>query len=109
MNNIALMVLLPFALIYVLTTDYISITTAHPEALIANVYIFILGVLGTSICVILFNMLIKRVSTLFATSVTYLIPFFAIMWGIFDGELLSVFHVISLIVILTGIYFINKS
>lgn len=107
-TSIALVTLTPFVIAYTLTTNYVETTLTHPEALKANAYIFILGVLGTSICVILFNMLIKKVSTLFATSVTYLIPFFAIMWGIVDGELLSIFHVISLLVILTGIYFINK-
>ena len=71
-------------------------------------YIAILAILGTAFCVILFNMLIKKTSTLFATSVTYLIPFFALMWGFIDGEKINTIQLISLIITIVGIYFINK-
>ena len=71
-------------------------------------YIAILAIFGTVISVVLFNMLIKKTSGVFATSVTYLIPIIAIFWGVLDGEEISLLQLGSITVILIGIYFINK-
>ena len=51
---------------------------------------------------------IKKTSEIFATSVTYLIPVVAIFWGLIDGEVISLQQLFSIMVILVGIYFINK-
>ena len=99
----------PFIIIYLFTTDFITVTTSHPTASLALTYIIILSVFGTALAIVLFNMLIKKTSTLFATSVTYLIPIIAILWGILDGEKINIIQVISVIIVLIGIYFINKS
>ena len=48
-------------------------------------------------------------SPLFASSVTYLVPVVAIMWGVWDGEVLFPLHFAGMVLILLGIYFINKS
>ncbi len=98
----------PFTIIYILSTDFIEITITSAYATNALIYIGLLAILGTAISVILFNLLIKRTTALFASSVTYLIPVFAIMWGILAGEILTFYHLISISVILLGIYFINK-
>ena len=41
-------------------------------------------------------------------SVTYLIPVFAIMWGVIDGETINTFHLIWMGVILLGVFLVNK-
>jgi drug/metabolite transporter (DMT)-like permease len=61
------------------------------------------------IAVLIFNHLIKHTTTLFASSVTYLIPLFAIMWGISDGEQIAVMTFVWIGVILLGVYLVNKS
>jgi len=58
---------------------------------------------------VLFNKLIKRSDALFASSVTYLIPIVAIMWGIADKEVLRPVHFLGLAGALIGVYLINKS
>ena len=98
----------PFSLIYLFTTDFISITFSSPKSFIAIGYILILAVFGTALSVILFNMLIKKTTALFATSVTYLIPIVAIIWGVLDGEIFNIYQGICIIITLLGIYFINK-
>jgi len=50
------------------------------------IYINVLGIVGTGLAVWIFNLLIKETSSVFASSVTYLIPIVAIVWGIADGE-----------------------
>ena len=98
----------PFALAYLFTTDFINITINNDQSFTAIFYITILAIFGTGLAVILFNMLIKKTTTLFATSVTYLIPIVSILWGIFDGEIINIIQLISVIITLGGIYFINK-
>ncbi len=98
----------PIAGIYLFTTDFTEITLGKTDAPMHLFYIVLLAVFGTAIAVILFNMLIKKVSAVFSSSVTYIIPVFAIFWGLVDGEevLLSQFLFIG--VILFGVYIVNK-
>jgi len=94
--------------IYLFSTNFLATTAQDDSAGIALFYIALLAILGTVISVILFNMLIKKTSGVFATSVTYLIPIIAIFWGVLDGESVNYIQIISIVVILIGIYFINK-
>jgi drug/metabolite transporter (DMT)-like permease len=70
--------------------------------------IAILAVLGTAIALVLFNKLVQDTNTLFASSVTYLIPIVAIGWGMLDGERLSAIQIGCAFVMLAGIVLINR-
>jgi len=98
----------PFTLLYLLSTNFASVTLNHPDSFMALIYIAILSILGTALAIIVFNMLIKTTTTVFATSVTYLIPIVAIFWGVFDNETMSLIQIFSATITLLGIYFINK-
>ena len=99
----------PFAITYLFTTDFVEVSLSIPLAKVAFLYIALLAIFGTAIAVILFNMLIKKTSTLFATSVTYLIPIIAVSWGILDGEKINIIQLFSLIITIIGIYCINRT
>lgn len=71
-------------------------------------YVSILAVLGTAIAMILFYKLIQISSTVFASSVTYLMPIIALLWGIFDGEKLKLIHISAMLIILFGVYIIQQ-
>jgi drug/metabolite transporter (DMT)-like permease len=66
-----------------------------------------LSLFGSVLSLFVYNNLIHHTSAIFATSVTYIIPVFALMWGILDGESLSGLQSISMLVILTGVYLVN--
>jgi drug/metabolite transporter (DMT)-like permease len=68
----------------------------------------ILGVVGTALASVLFYVLVKRSGGLFASLVTYGIPFVAIGWGIYYGETFTYFQFIALLIILLGVYLANK-
>jgi drug/metabolite transporter (DMT)-like permease len=68
----------------------------------------VLGVVGTSIASILFYMLIKRSSIVFASMVTYGIPIIAVAWGVYFGESITLLQIGSLFIILAGVYIVNK-
>lgn len=68
----------------------------------------ILGVMGTAVASILFYMLLKRAGALFASTVTYGIPFVAIAWGLLDHESITAWQVGCLGIILGGVYLANR-
>ncbi len=105
---LAFMFIGPFTITYLFTTDFIDITIQNPLAFKALSFISILAIIGTAISVMLFNMLIKETSALFATSTTYLIPIFAIMWGFFDTESINYTQILGISIILIGVYFTKK-
>jgi drug/metabolite transporter (DMT)-like permease len=94
--------------IYLFSTDFISKTQSAEGSASSLLAVVTLAIFSTAISTVLFNKLIKISSALFASSVTYLIPFVAILWGMGFGEHLGIMHVIGLVVILLGVYLINK-
>lgn len=89
-------------------TGYFSLPLTQIPFLISTAAATVLGIFGTAIASILFYMLVKRASGLFASTVTYGIPFVAIGWGIGDGELVNVAQILWLSLILLGVYLANK-
>ena len=71
-------------------------------------FIMVLGVFGTGIANLLFFRLIQISSTVFATSVTYLIPIVAFFWGLLDNEMLTPMQFFGACVILFGIWLSGK-
>lgn len=70
-------------------------------------YVSILAIVGTAIAMILFYKLIQQTSAIFASVVTYLMPIIAVMWGVLDGEKLTLVHALGGILILAGVYLIQ--
>jgi len=71
-------------------------------------YVVILCLVGTCIAKIMFNKLIQLSSAVFSVSVTYLIPIVGIFWGLLDGELFSLKQFFATLLILFGVYLVNK-
>ncbi len=71
-------------------------------------YLSILTVMGTAIAVMLYYKLIQQTSAVFASTVTYLMPLVAVIWGLLDGERFSIWYVIGGMLILWGIYLIRE-
>jgi drug/metabolite transporter (DMT)-like permease len=71
-------------------------------------YLVALALVGTALANILFNKLIKLSSPVFAASVTYLIPLVAILWGLFDGEKISLIQLFGGLIILFGVWLVNR-
>lgn len=68
----------------------------------------VLGIFGTAVASVLFYMLMKRAGPLFASMVTYGIPFVALFWGSLAGEVITMVQIACLILILLGVYLANK-
>lgn len=96
------------ALIVLIYTGYFKLQLSNPAVLLASSAAALLGVLGTAIATILFYVLVKRAGGIFASMVTYGIPFVAIGWGIIYGENFGWVQAICMLVILTGVFYTSK-
>lgn len=67
----------------------------------------VLGMMGTAMATILFYILMKRAGVLFSSMVTYGIPFVAVFWGVVGGENIGWVQIVGLVIILTGVYYVN--
>lgn len=71
-------------------------------------YVTILAMMGTAMAMILFYKLIQKTTVVFASSVTYLMPVIAVMWGILAGEKFNFWFVIGGGLIFIGVYLIRE-
>lgn len=106
-TSIAFFTVLIPSLIISLSSGTIETIMVNEFASSGLMYILILSVIGTAFAVILFNQLISTSSVLFASSVTYLIPIVAVVIGVSLGEEIGVYQVISMVVILLGVFVAN--
>lgn len=97
----------PFAGAYLWYSDFSLLELNHIEQ-VNLFYVFLLALFSSVIAVIGINILIKHTTAVFASSVTYIIPVFAIMWGIFDGESVSIIQILAIAITLFGVYLVNK-
>jgi len=98
------------ALAYLLLgTSFLHKLATVPGAWAAFGYIALLATLSTAVATVLFNMLIQRSTTLFASSSTYLIPIVALGWGALDGEAFNGWHALGMVIILAGVAVIHRA
>ena len=92
-----------------LGTDFWHKLHTVPGAGAALGYIGLLALFSTAVGLVLFNLLIRRASALFAASSTYLIPVVALAWGVADGEVIHLLHYVGLVIILVGVAIVNRA
>lgn len=107
-TSLALLLVSPIGLIILLSTDFIPRLSGNEFALQGLGSIALLAIVGTALALILFNQLVKDTNTIFASSVTYLIPLVAIGWGIIDGERVTFSQIGFALIMLCGVILINR-
>ncbi|REH56406.1 EamA domain-containing membrane protein RarD [Tenacibaculum gallaicum] len=103
-----LLLIIP-AFVVLMFSGFFSTFEVTTETTSALGYITVLAVLGTGIAKVLFNKMVHLSSPVFAASVTYLIPAVAVMWGVIDGEKLSLIQLLAGGIILFGVWLVNKA
>ncbi|WP_425656960.1 DMT family transporter [Tenacibaculum ascidiaceicola] len=103
-----LLLIIP-AFIVLAFSGFFSTFEVTEETTSALGYITVLAVVGTGIAKVLFNKMVHLSSPVFAASVTYLIPAVAVIWGIVDGEKLSLIQLLAGGIILFGVWLVNKA
>jgi len=97
----------PLALLFLLTTDFKPVLLTD-KWILHFMALAGLGIIGTAFAMLIMNSLIRYTSAVFASSVTYIIPIFAIIWGVLDNENITWLHIGFMAVVLVGVYLINR-
>jgi len=97
------------ALTVLIFSGFFKTETFEHESIYSSIgFVAILSVFGTVMAKIIFNNLIQISSPVFASSVTYLMPLVALLWGVVDGEIFGLDQGLASLLILCGIYLANK-
>lgn len=97
------------AWVYLLFSGVDLVVATDPKAWQALAAVTALSLLGTVLASIVFYNLVQRTNAVFASTVTYMMPVVALMWGILDGEAVNAVHFLGLITILAGVYITKRS
>jgi drug/metabolite transporter (DMT)-like permease len=107
-TSLAFLVISPMAAGFLLFSDFSHV--ASTEHWLRNLgCIILLAVMGTALAQALFYLLIRETSPVFASMITYFIPVISTLWGIADNESFAPSMLVSVVVILTGVYLINRT
>jgi drug/metabolite transporter (DMT)-like permease len=102
-----LITLLP-SIIVLYYTDFFEVYNGSATQINSLIYILFKASIGTALAMVIYNKLVKISSAVFASTVTYLIPIVALIWGYFDGEIITFWQLLSGILILFGVYIANR-
>ena len=104
---ISLCNLSPFALTLLLSTDIHAVFLTS-DWLLNFGYIAILSVVGSAFANVIYYFLVRDTSPVVASVVAYFIPIVATLWGLSDNEHLVPAMFMSVLLILAGVYLINR-
>lgn len=93
------------ALVWLLAgSDFTTVLATDPGAWKALGYVAFLALFSTVLASVIFFRLIQETNPVFGSTVSYFVPAVALGWGIADGELISLVHLLGLGLILGGVY-----
>jgi drug/metabolite transporter (DMT)-like permease len=95
-----------FIILYL--TGYFSLPLLSMPVIKSTGFSFLLGFGGTAVATVLYYRLVKSAGGLFASTVTYGIPFVALFWGILGGESINPLQCGCMVIILIGVWLTNK-
>ena len=101
-------IVIPALIILIFTDFFNDANFSKPDFKISIGYVIILSFFGTAMAKVLFNNLVQISTPVFASSVTYIMPIIALIWGLLDEETFSSLQGFATIVILAGVYLANK-
>jgi len=100
-------IIIPAIIVLIYDGFFTSEVIQSPNLKEALFYVLILSIFGTALAKIMFNKLVQISTPVFASSVTYLMPVIAVMWGVLDGEIFNLWQGIATGFILWGVYLAN--
>lgn len=95
------------SLIVLTFTGFFSTFSLDENHLTGLMFVSLLSVFGTGLAMMMNYRLLKVSSPLFASTVTLLMPIVAIIWGVLDGEKLSVMQFVGAGIIIAGLIFLR--
>lgn len=94
---------LPFAAGWLFYTDAPTTITAHPKGFMALGITSFLALINTMVASVIYFKLIHLKGPVFASTTAYMMPVTAMLWGLADGEPVTLWHITGLGLILAGL------
>lgn len=88
--------------------DFLQLPFDDDATLLAVINTVMLGMAGSAVATALFYVLVKKAGGLFASLVTYGVPFIALAWGFVFGEEITLIQISCFGIILSGVYLANR-
>lgn len=101
-------IFIPALIVLFFTEFFTAENFNNPDVAKSIGYVTILAFFGTALAKVLFNTLVQISTPVFASSVTYIMPIVALIWGLLDGESFSWTQGLGTLVILFGVYLANR-
>ena len=97
------------AVIVLLSSGFFTASTfENPNFKTSLLCVTVLSFFGTALAKVLFNTLIQLSTPVFASSVTYLMPIVALIWGTLDGERFTWMQGFASLIILVGVFLSHR-
>lgn len=96
------------SLIALVFSGFFSTFKASSSDLIGLGFVSLLSIFGTGLAVMMNYRLLSVSTPLFASTVTLIMPLIAVIWGVLDGESLTVYQSVGAAVIFAGLIFLRK-
>lgn len=96
------------ALIYLIFSGSLQNAIQNPAIHSSLLAVAMLSLLCTVLANIIFYRLIQHTNAVFGSTVTFLIPVVASLWGLYDGENFGFYHAISMVCILIALLIIRR-
>ena len=78
------------ALLVLILTDFFNVENLDQSEFVSSIgFVVVLSFFGTALAKVLFNKLVQMSTPVFASSVTYIMPIVALIWGLLDNETLQ--------------------
>lgn len=107
-TSIAFVFLIIPSTLILLFNGFFNLNFSNHQVIHATISSAVLGIVGTSIATVLFYLLVKRAGIIFASLVTYGIPFVAVAWGVLYGESIAPAQLACMVIILLAVYIVNR-
>lgn len=101
-------IIIPALIVLIFTNFFTTENFSNPTIGVSVFYVSLLSLFGTAIAKVLFNTLVQISTPVFASSVTYIMPIVALIWGTLDGEKFTLLQGVATLIILVGVYLANR-
>lgn len=89
--------------------DFLALNFHNSNVAWSVIAIALFGITGTAIATGLFYILLKKGGGVFASMIIYGTPFVALFWGFIDHEKITALRIVSLLIILAGVYLASRN
>lgn len=97
------------SIIALTSTGFFSEFSFSKENMLGLMFVSLLSIFGTGLAMTMNYRLLKVSTPLFASTVTLIMPIVAIIWGIIDGEKLTLFQFVGAGIIIAGLIFLRSN